>query len=376
MMKTRIAVVFTLAFAALGTLALAVPASAGAKTPASCLWKTAVEGSSTVFQTWPITETADPCLGVNVEVTGTLVIEGGWVFTAPLKINGVTVTTTFVQGEAAPQIVGPLTYTLEAGSGIVVEPSKMTECCNEVGVRVTFTPTPPTSDCKIGSFSKTAEELTAVTSWAEGEIGCIRFTANSSGTLAVQGGWVFTAPLTLNGHTLSTTFVSDEIAPQVVPFNRTIVAGQVMTFTVSGSGARELGLRYTLTAPIYKVYLVLVRKDPTPLIETRTVNPQSNQLQVVKASWPAAEPNQLTCLQVNFTGGAPAAVVESGWFFGTLTSSTLNGNAIVMPVTDPPDEAAMAIGQIRLNAPQALRICTQNVNIGAETGLRIRYPSP
>ena len=381
MMKTRIAVVFTLAFAALGILALAVPASAVAQTPASCVWKAAVEGSSTVSQTWPITETADPCLGVNVQEAGTLIIESGWVYTSPLKINGVAVSTTFVSGEAAPQIAGPLTYTLAAGAGIFVEPTKMATCCNEVGLRMVFTPTPPTpSACKEGMFAQTGEELTSVTSWYDGENGCVRLTAGTTGTLAISGGWVFTAPLQLNGQDITTTFVQGELAPQIAPLTRTVTAGQVMTYSVSGEGSRELGLRYTLTQTVptlnYKVYLVLVRKDPPVLTEVRTASPLSNNLQVISKGWPEAEPNQVACLQVNFAPGASVAVIESGWFFGAIVSSSLNGGPITLPVTDPPDEAAMAIGQIRLNAPQALRICTQNVNIGAETGLRTRYPSP
>lgn len=84
---------------------------------------------------------------------------------------------------------------------------------------------------------------------------CVLLEPAFPGKLHVEGGWVYTDPLTINEtEVVETKRVEGELAPQIVPFSRSLFAHEKLMFEASptANGSSELGIFFSYVEPELK----------------------------------------------------------------------------------------------------------------------------
>lgn len=98
--------------------------------------------------------------------------------------------------------------------------------------------------------------------WDGQTSGCYVVTTSQAGDFKVNiNSWVFDS-VTLNGSPITTTTKAGELAQQITPFTMTVTAGQNLIFEVTAVAphSAELGLRVSYAAPIFNLFLPMIKK--------------------------------------------------------------------------------------------------------------------
>ena len=184
-----------------------------------CVTKTVTDyGDTFVSHSWGGGDPQSACMQLSFETNGTFRITGGWVFTSPLTLNGQVITTTIVEGEAAPQIS---TFEREVAAGDVWEfrPS-WNEPGTEMGIWAVMAEiTAPMETIFLPMIIK-PEPVTTVyhngglqvfqRNWSTAQIGdiiCLNLQFDGGGDANIESGWFFGkwSEITLNGNPISVT---------------------------------------------------------------------------------------------------------------------------------------------------------------------------
>ncbi len=320
------------------------------------------------------------CIEIRPQNDGVLRIEAGWAFTSPVTMDGEIIPTEFVEGEMAPQIV-PLTKKLFAGETQVIQASPMPSGSSELGLWGSLEE--ERVECEQLVITETMESSLVTASLSETVSGaCIEVRAETEveGELRIEAGWAFTSPVTMDGEILPVDFVEGEAAPQIVPFTKTVRAGEEAIFKASPMPDKtsELGMWVAFFEPDppeppdppdppdppeppeppeppqqLTVFLPLVRKDPPTLREERVYR---GGLEVVGASWQGAVDGQTTCLIIHFDSRKDGEILR-GWITEKSPIARLNGEPFQLQVFHDAEEDLPQIKGVGITAPEHLEIC-------------------
>ncbi len=233
----------------------------------------------------------------------------------------------------------------------------------------------------------------SINHWDPAETGsaCVVLSFNQAGTMHVFSGWVFNAPLLMNGDEIPTHIVDGELAAQIDEVSFEVAANSSLVFEPTWStNGTELGIRYSFTtleehtqtpeptatpteqpteppSSDYILYLPLVSNPPEVLKADGSIHTVQSP-----SSWSNSQDGQQKCVEIAFEGGHPGQIV-SGWFFGTNPLFVLNDGVIAVKTRSDPHEQAAQIDSTSLtDNPLTLKVCVTAQN-GAEIGLRIQY---
>ncbi len=298
------------------------------------------------------------CVQIVPDFSGELQIQGGWVFTAPVTLNGEVIETLRVPGEEAPQIA-PLSRKLFANETIEVSSSKTENGSSEIGLWVGFVEEEPQCEQIVLTESITdTVKIHSLTNTVSGA--CIEITSKNRGTLEITSGWAFTAPVTLNAEVIETKEVEGEEAPQILPFSRKVHGGYYFLVQASPmeDKSSELGINFSFNAEepepeVYQIFMPLIRKDPPTLWEKKAF---SGGLEAITTSWTEVIDGQKTCLRITFASQEETELLR-GWASESALEARLNGNPIELRTHRVPGEELPQIRERTLQNPQTLEVC-------------------
>jgi hypothetical protein len=328
------------------------------------------------YHSWYITETS--CIRTIFPEPGTITVTGGWVFTAPLELDSVEYVTYFAEGEIAPQLsVYTATVTEKETWEWLATP---TSSGAQLGFWYTYVPSEPEPPvCEKLTPSLGSGEYEKKWAYDDPADKCVEVTFSYTGTFKIISGYVFTAPLYLNGEIYETFIKPDELAPQLSSYSADVLPYEKWVFTPTElASGTELLLRYEYVQASpppekeYKMFLpVIIRSEP-PLEAVYKVE-TSDEVVSYSHSWPEASPSQETCIILSFANTPNDAKIESGWYFGETLKGYVDGTEIKVPVYRDLEEEADQIDSFELTSPSLLKLCTQsNVSI-PEIGVRVLY---
>jgi hypothetical protein len=368
MKNRKISLVLIIAGAFVGLLAI-VKIMVAAPYSQQCASSTLLEGGphwiSTQLEGEAPCWTNVPPIGGNLEIH----IHHGYVFTAPLKLNGNVVETSMVPGELAPQIQ-EFSIELTSGENLLWEPKS-----NLDGTEMGF----------LYSLKEVQEEPTScqhvslgyvqdVMSWNwDAPDFCLETTWESDGIVDLQG-WVFTSPLKVNGSEIETYQKPGELAMQIAPFSQKVKSGETWLWEVTpeGNNLAELGLNINYRAEVFKLYFPVVIKPAQTTITTRQVVLDGN-LQILQVNWPNAQPGQEFKLYVEVSNATANSLLESGWFFGHIKEIKVNGNPVNFETTpENPPQAGTIHGPNAIPYATVIEIVIKATNTVPEIGIRLR----
>lgn len=143
----------------------------------------------------------------------------------------------------------------------------------------------PSADCVFAPVADWGNGKVVVQKWdsAPSGVACLTLVWEKQGSILMAGG-VFTAPLTLNGSVLPTQMVKGQLAPQIVQFRRTVVAGEKWEFrpTWLATGT-ELVLGFDYEAP---TATATPTKTPTPTHTATVTQTPTPTTTVAPVLWP------------------------------------------------------------------------------------------
>lgn len=248
-----------------------------------------------------------------------------------------------------------------------------------------------------------------IDSWLPGVEPCTALVFQEMGTFNLEAGWVFmyTAdpenpdPINfvryvedqaLDGE-IQTYPKEGEAAYQLRGISIQVVAGEVwvITFAANPPGS-ELGFWWNfLEEPTptptptptpepeetFKVFMPLIVENQEGF-QAFDIGP-TNAEQVFSYKWGNTVPGANMCIFLRFEniGADEDALITRGWYFGQLTSLTLevNGHSVGISGYEQPGELAWQIPEIALATPQTALVCVKTDSSSAELGIGIRFPN-
>lgn len=197
-------------------------------------------GEGTIHETW--TDTERPCVRILFQEEGMFHITGGYVFTAPLILNGVPIETYTVTGQVAPQIP-------EIHEDVIVADVRIFEFqpvsgTAEFHLNYDYRHYPQPNACR--QYDMELGEGTFTETWTDTVIPCVQLTFPETGTFSLTHGYVFQAPIFWSGQQLETYTETGEVATLISPFEVEVAAGSVYTiaFTEMEDFSAEIGVWY------------------------------------------------------------------------------------------------------------------------------------
>jgi len=232
--------------------------SSAASIPYGCISITIsqIEVAGSLQQTWPAAPTGEACIALRIEgqSEGQFKIIGGWVFNAPLSINGEIVPTHITLGELAAQI-NPVTFQVPSGNTTVltIEPA-WNPIGTEIGFGWQFRPTIVyTEEMSFGT-----RQIKKNWVGIPGDIGKLVMLFPVDGTVVIQSGWTFDSGITMNGAPVETFTKQGEASLQIKPFSKNVRAGESWVWTQNMANANaELSLSVAYSPKRYLLYLPL-----------------------------------------------------------------------------------------------------------------------
>ncbi|HLC93619.1 MAG TPA: hypothetical protein VJG85_01240 [Patescibacteria group bacterium] len=351
------------------------PAAKAAQPLDGCVYYELPQPEGFLTHSWPAAPEGATCMVTIMTEAGQLNVVKGWVFDAPLLLNGNEYPTHTEEGEAAAQL-DPSAIEVTAGQSLIWDPTWNPDG-SQIGFWYTFY---PEGQVLHQDLELSYGEATEVFTWEGTPLDTpelhVMFTETGTFTMS---GWVFTTPLLLNGEPVETETVPGEAAPQIVEFSAEVSDGESWIFHPSWTVNQisELGLRYSYQPPkptVFYSFIPIAFRALELLQKTVTIS-SANTLEPIVANWPVVQNGQEACMVINFIGNGNA-VVESGWYFGADIRATLNDGIINIPTHTIPGENATQIDSFRLPHPQTATFCIDGNGGGGEIGLRMNYPTP
>jgi hypothetical protein len=294
----RILLAYALGLVLSAALLVTVRSSAA---PKDCI-TTTIEGSSGfVHQTWEAAPDGTACLililQIQEQMEGTFNIGAGWVFTAPLKINGAVVPTSIVEGQLAPQI-DPVSFPVVTGTTIVVIEPNWNPSGTEVGFWWNYVKNIPPATIVYTETISLGTRL-IVKNWTGNprDLGKLIMIFPSAGIVNIESGWTFDIGITLNGQPVETYVKDGQTALQILSFKLEVNEGDKWSWSQSimPNGLAELGLNLTYSPRKYLIFLPILAK-PLEILQTEVELNENQEIQVKSTGWPQAISGQEACL--------------------------------------------------------------------------------
>jgi len=252
--------------------------------------------------------------------------------------------------------------------------------------------------CPTYNVSESASPI--IESWSIEEDPCLALVFDTPGTMNITGGWVFIPDVTLDrfvgSETISTvleTYVNpNELAAQISPLSTTVAGGETWILRPNKNEfGSEIGFWWNFEveeptptpiptpepSSMLQVYMPLIVENQQS-IQTFEVEEGGSE-QIFSYVWGSVVPSSKVCVNLKFEniGAGENAILTRGWYFGQLTSLTLevNGQPVEITGIEQPGELAWQIPETSLPTVQNAQICVQADGNSAEIGLVVRFPN-